>query len=294
MKAEDANSGPAQLIERGMLQRWPLPSIDGDGGKEARGRILIVAGCTQVPGAALLAGEAALRVGAGKLQIATVQEAALALAIAVPEAKVLGLPSDGSGQIDGVSADLQHDCAHADAVLLGPGMENSPQTLKLAEYVAHHASATLVVDAGGLCLFKRQQPWSSPPVITPHAGEMAALTGQSVEEITADAARIAADFALKSGTVVVLKGAVTHIAAPDGRTWRHEGGSVGLGTSGSGDVLAGIIAGLIARGASAEQAAVWGVYLHGRAGEELEASLGPLGFLAREISARVPRLLQAL
>ncbi|MET1163145.1 MAG: NAD(P)H-hydrate dehydratase [Pseudoxanthomonas sp.] len=281
-------------VDAALLRKWPLPYLQDGGGKEERGRVLVVGGCEQVPGAARLAGEAALRAGAGKLQIATVEMAAVPLAIAVPEAKVLGLPSDPRGHIRRASAALQRDCAHADAVLVGPGMDHSALTSKLVECLLRHAETTLIADAGALCAFPRARHWHAPPILTPHAGEMAALTGITAENVADDAERIALEFAARARALVVLKGAVTHIATPDGQLWSHHGGSVGLGTSGSGDVLAGLIAGLVARGAPADQAAVWGVYLHGRAGESLEAEYGPLGFLAREISAQVPRLLQTL
>ncbi|MBC8119156.1 MAG: NAD(P)H-hydrate dehydratase, partial [Burkholderiaceae bacterium] len=114
------------------------------------------------------------------------------------------------------------------------------------------------------------------------------------EMIQAQPAQAALDAAHAWNAVVVLKGAVTFIAAPDGSLWRHAGGNVGLATSGSGDTLAGIIAGLAARGASIEQAAVWGVALHARAGERLAARSGPLGYLARDLSAEVPALMHAL
>ena len=94
--------------------------------------------------------------------------------------------------------------------------------------------------------------------------------------------------------MVALKGATTHIAAPDGRLWRHDGGNVGLASSGSGDTLSGIIAGLAARGAPLEQACAWGVALHARAGERLAQRIGPLGYLAREIAGEVPALLHEL
>jgi ADP-dependent NAD(P)H-hydrate dehydratase len=94
--------------------------------------------------------------------------------------------------------------------------------------------------------------------------------------------------------VIALKGAITHIAAPDARVWRHQGGNSGLATSGSGDVLAGLIAGLVARGATLEQAAAWGVALHARAGERLAQRLGPLGYLARELPTEVPSIMGSL
>ncbi len=99
---------------------------------------------------------------------------------------------------------------------------------------------------------------------------------------------------LRWNAVVALKGAITHIATPDGRMWRHEGGNLGLAISGSGDALSGLIVGLASRGASLEQAAAWGVTLHARAGQQLAARFGTLGYLAREIAAEVPTLMDAL
>ena len=128
-------------------------------------------------------------------------------------------------------------------------------------------------------------------VITPHPGEMAALTGLPKERITADSVRIAEQVAGHLQCVVVLKGSATVIAQPDGPTYRYEGGGVGLATSGSGDVLAGVLVGLLARGAATLQAALWSVYLHGEAGRRLAKRIGPLGFLARELPAEVPKLM---
>jgi NAD(P)H-hydrate repair Nnr-like enzyme with NAD(P)H-hydrate dehydratase domain len=123
---------------------------------------------------------------------------------------------------------------------------------------------------------------------------MAGLTGSEKDAVAAEPDRAAVEAARAWNAVVVLKGAVTHIAAPHGRVWRHEGGNAGLATSGSGDVLAGIIAGLVARGASVEQAALWAVALHARAGERLAVRFGPIGYLAREIAGEVPALMAAL
>lgn len=131
-------------------------------------------------------------------------------------------------------------------------------------------------------------------VITPHAGEMAQLLDRSREDVEADplgAARAASDL-LRA--VVVMKGAKTHVVDPDGGAWLFEGGGVGLATSGSGDTLAGILAGLLARGASPSQAALWAVFLHGEAGSRLARSQGTIGFLARELAAEIPAILRDL
>jgi hydroxyethylthiazole kinase-like uncharacterized protein yjeF len=134
--------------------------------------------------------------------------------------------------------------------------------------------------------------FNTPVLLTPHAGEMAHLTGIAKEEIGGAPERIALEAAQRWNAVVALKGARTVIAAPGGDRWQHDGGNVGLATSGSGDVLAGIIAGLAARGADLTQAASWGVALHARAGERLAERLGKLGYLARELYDEIPTLLE--
>ena len=123
---------------------------------------------------------------------------------------------------------------------------------------------------------------------------MAALCGAEREAIEADPLPLAREAAARLQAVVALKGRDTFIASPDGKAWRYADGPVGLATSGSGDVLAGLITGLLARGASAVHAACWGVFLHGEAGLRLSRQIGRLGFLARELGPQVPSILQAL
>lgn len=275
-----------------LLRRWPLPGMAGIVGKEQRGRVLVIGGSCEIPGAALLAAEAALRAGAGKLQVATARPLAAAMAIALPEARVVGLATGADGEMRIGGQPLQRDAAQADALLIGPGMR---RRASLRQRIAQLLAATrcgVVLDAGAL-VDTRGMAAPGRIVLTPHHGEMAALSGIAIERIAAAPAAIALRHARHSGAVVVLKSATTVIAAPDGRHWIHRGGSPCLGTSGSGDVLAGLICGLQARGASSEQAAVWGVSLHARAGAVLARRIGPLGPLAREIAAHVPALLAA-
>jgi ADP-dependent NAD(P)H-hydrate dehydratase len=130
-------------------------------------------------------------------------------------------------------------------------------------------------------------------IITPHPGEMAALTGLSKSHINHDPVSVAEKVASHLQCVVVLKGSSTVVAQPDGPSYRYPGGGVGLATSGSGDVLAGVLAGLVARGAPAVEAAIWSVYLHGEAGRRLAERIGPLGFLARELPLEIPGLMAA-
>jgi hydroxyethylthiazole kinase-like uncharacterized protein yjeF len=152
----------------------------------------------------------------------------------------------------------------------------------------------LVVDAAALNAFRKKKPGKRPVILTPHAGEMASLWQVDRKEVLADPAGIAREVAARLQVVVALKGPETFIAAPDGTTFRNTAGNLGLGTSGSGDTLSGVIAGLVARGADPLQAAVWGVYVHARAGELLAKRIAPLGFLARELLHEVPALLNTL
>ncbi|HET9482948.1 MAG TPA: NAD(P)H-hydrate dehydratase [Xanthomonadales bacterium] len=285
----------AGKLTRRALRAHPLPDPCRSESKEDRGQVLVVGGSREVPGAVLLAAIAALRAGAGKLQVATASAAALPLAIELPEAMVMGLPMDRAGRIRAASANVLAQAALADALLVGPGMAPTPATQRVAKALLARAPRGVVLDAGALqlpvieAIAARRR--ARPAILTPHLGEMASLLDRDLAAIENAARDIAREHAQRWGVVLVLKGATTHIGTPDGAVWTHTGGSVGLGTSGSGDVLAGIIAGLAARGADAVGAALWGVYLHAEAGARLSRRSGPVGFLAREIGAEVPALL---
>ena len=287
MRASARNRN-ATLLTAARLRAWPLPDPEAAKGKEARGRVLVVGGSSQIPGACLLAGIPALRAGAGKLQVATVREAAVPLGLALPEARVMGMPADANGELRAAGREVLQAASRADALLIGPGMRDDPPRIRLAVRIARACRAPTVFDAGALASCR--DCGDAPSIITPHHGEMAALLGVEADEIDAHALPLARAFARDTGAVVVLKASTTLIVSPDGEAWRHTGGSVGLGTSGSGDVLAGLIAGLVARGAEPLRAAAWGVWLHGRAGARLARSHGTVGFLAREIawSLRLP------
>lgn len=283
-------NGPVPL-DRALLSTMPLPA-PGDGGKEARGRVLVIGGGLDLAGAVVLAGVAALRAGAGKLQIATVAGVAPALTLAVPEARVFALPETPEGRLspDAARVMAQHFTG-CDAILVGPGMMHDSDGLASA-VLDLMEDQSVVLDAGALSAVSAapSRPETSR-VLTPHAGEMARLLNQDKHRIEADPLAAAQDAARRFSAVVVMKGAATHVVAPDGRAALYAGGGAGLGTSGSGDVLAGLITGLLARGAQSFQAAAWGVWLHGEAGKRLAERIGPLGFLAREIAAEVPALM---
>jgi ADP-dependent NAD(P)H-hydrate dehydratase len=287
-----------RTLTRGLLSQHPLPAVDGNDDKESRGRVLIIGGSTQVPGAVLLAGVAALRAGAGKLQLATVKDAAIPLGIALPEALVVALPVSKDGDISGARAArlLAPYLEQVDALLVGPGMLDEATTGAVLQVLvpALPSALTLVLDGAAVVALHRTpallHALRGRVTLTPHAGEMASLLEMDKRVVEADAQRAAIDAASRFGATVALKGAETWIAEPDGVITRFHGGTSGLGTSGSGDTLAGVIVGLAARGASASTATMWGVWAHGAAGRRLAARMAPVGFLARELLAEVPLL----
>jgi ADP-dependent NAD(P)H-hydrate dehydratase len=286
---------PIDVTEQ-MLRDWPLPTPVQGGDKEDRGRVLLIGGSPEMPGAIILAALAALRAGAGKLCVATAASVAQLVAQALPEARVIGLAETDQGGLD--PTQIERLPCRLDAVLLGPGMQDEAAVVAFtAAALRHIPEAQVVLDAFAMSVVSAHSPESqrsAPLLLTPHAGEMAHLSGRTKESIQADPQSAAIDASIRWHSVVAMKGATTFIAAPDGRLWRHTGGNAGLAISGSGDVLAGIIVGLAARGASTEQATVWGVALHARAGDVLERRFGPVGYLAREISREVPSLMRAL
>ncbi|HEY7271583.1 MAG TPA: NAD(P)H-hydrate dehydratase [Actinoplanes sp.] len=264
------------VITPGLLRGWPLPDPQGD--KQDRGTVLVVGGSRYTPGAVLLAGVAALRAGAGRLQLAVEASTAAALSIAVPEAKVVGLP-ERSGDVPDELLALARD---ADVVAIGPGLDDIDETALLMSRILDVAAedAAIVLDAYALgALSKDADLLAGRPervVLTPNVTEAQHLLGSEPDDL-ADAAMTLAE---RHRAVVSLYG---HIAAPDGRRWREESGDAGLGTSGSGDARAGIVAGLLGRGADPAQAACWGAYAHAVSGQRLAPRYGRTGFLAREI-----------
>ena len=283
-------------VDAECLRRWPLPQPDDDGDKEERGRVLIIAGSREMPGALILSANAALHAGAGKLTVATAASVAKLVALMLPEARVIELPeTEAGGVAEGAIECVRELFSRVDAVLIGPGMQDETAVCDFCEQVMLNLSApVLVLDAAALGVVRHRPnvpDFLSPTILTPHAGELANLTGRSKGEVTAQPAELAAGASCEWNAVVALKGATTFIASPSGSLWRHKGGNVGLAISGSGDVLAGIVAGLASRGAAAEQAAVWGVALHALAGERLASRTGPLGYLARDLSAELPALM---
>jgi hydroxyethylthiazole kinase-like uncharacterized protein yjeF len=288
------------LLDAGWRAAHPLPEhLDGTD-KNSRGRVLVVGGAEFVPGALRLTGEAALRAGAGKLQMATVRAAAMSLGVLVPEAAMIALPADEDGEIAIEAGDLLAvSVGRCDTLILGPGMSLQDDTVELVRRMLADPrpglsivlDAAAVACAGGLATDIAAH--GGRVVLTPHHGEMAALTGLDVDSIAADPIGVARDMAARFGAVVVLKAGETIIASPHDPPLLYGSDCTGLATGGSGDVLAGIIGGLLARGAAPAVAAGWGVWLHGEAGRSAARDVGPIGFLARDLAARVPTLMES-
>ncbi|WP_375195699.1 NAD(P)H-hydrate dehydratase [Sphingobium sp.] len=287
-----------RILDAAWLARHPLPPMDEASDKNGRGRVLVAGGAEFVPGALRLTGEATLRAGAGKLQMATVRSAALPLGVLVPEAAMIALPAQEDGEIAAGAAGLLIDGApRCDALILGPGMSVSSQTDELVAAVLSGVKApvAIILDAAALtaaadlqAVIARHQ---RRVILTPHHGEMAILAGMTQEAVAADPAAVAQDIASRFQAIVLLKGNASVIADPAKGLLRHEGGCVGLATGGSGDVLAGIVGGLAARGASPRDAAAWAAWVHGQAGRRLERRAGGVGFLARELLPLIPQIL---
>jgi len=278
-----------EALDAAWMRAHPLPP-PGDGGKEARGRVLVVGGGVELTGAAMLAGVAALRAGAGKLQVVVAQAAVATLSVALPEARVLALPEAAQDRsADRAVAMIVEHATRCDALLIGPGMMDDGEGLAAA-LLAQESSRAIVLDAGAL---EAAPACPSRPglVLTPNAGEMARLLDWPKSRIESDLLAAGQEAAARFGAVVVAKGAITHVVGPDGRAGRFAGGGPGLGVSGSGDVLGGLITGLLARGAPPFEAAGWGVFLHGEAGARLAGRIGKLGYLAREIADEAPSIL---
>jgi len=283
------------LVTRDLLAGWPLPEPGSS--KHARGTVLLVGGSSSVPGAMQLAGEAALRAGGGKLQVVTTESVAAQMAVSLPEALVAQAPEAPSGDIAADAADRIVELADAaKTVLLGPGM-TSPDAADalLSTIVARLAHQAVVVDAlGSACLtsdLSRLHHLDSSAVLTLNPTEAAITLGHDEEEVADDPLAAAVLLARETRAAVLLGGSTKYVAEPTGQAWVVDRGGPGLGVSGSGDVQAGIVTGLLARGAEPAQAAVWGAWLHGRAGEVLADRVGPVGFLARELPDTVPGLL---
>jgi hydroxyethylthiazole kinase-like uncharacterized protein yjeF len=276
------------------LRGWPLPSPTSSE-KHSRGVALVVAGGTETPGAALLAAEAALRAGCGKVRIATVSSVAAALAVQLPEARVYGFDSTPSQNLSADAApEIADLAAEADATLIGSGFTDPADAEALVTALLPALRGPVVLDALASAYVDTHRDLAeveAPCVLALNPSEIAQVLGLDVATAQHDPAAAAGRLARESGAVVLLGGESKLVALPGGPDYLVTAGGPGLATAGSGDVQAGLVVGLLARGAEPAQAAVWAAWLHGAAGDRLADRAGAFGLLARELAAEVPSLL---
>jgi hydroxyethylthiazole kinase-like uncharacterized protein yjeF len=261
--------------------------------------VVVVGGSRRTPGAVLLAAEATMRAGAGKPQVATVKSVAVAVSVALPEALVTDLHETSDGEIAAKAAEQVLELADGcDALLLGPGLMSPDSAHDLLDELVPRLDCPVVLDALAMAYLTEHADGvahlDGRAVLTPNESELAETLGRDKSEVAAHLPECCAELADRCGATVVAGGETTYIAAPGSEiVWRHPG-VPGLGVAGSGDVKAGIVAGLLARGVPAEGAAAWGVVLHLTAGRAVSEHQAPLGFLAREVLPWVPRVMTQL
>lgn len=272
----------------------PPPVHGGGTTKNSRGHVVVVGGARGVPGAPRLTAEAALRAGAGKVQVATIASAVIALGTLLPEAGMLSMPEDDAGELAATSDPrFMEALGRCGAVVVGPGMGSIVAARAVARQVVDAAAAAAVVlDAAAILAADRiATRCRGALLLTPNHDEMARLLDVSLERVGENPEAFVRAACKRFDATVVLKGDETHISTTSGECLHYPGGGVGLATGGSGDVLAGAIASLLSRGMTPFAAAGWGVWLHGQAARRLAAEPGPVGFLARELPGQFPRLL---
>lgn len=283
------------LITSALVKGW-LPRRRTDTHKGHTGHLLVVAGATGKTGAAAMSATSALRTGAGLVTLAIPESLNAILETQVIEAMTLPLADDGQGVLPAAAFDAVAQAAGGKScVALGPGMGTALTTRTLVHRMVKELQLPMVIDADGLnnlaghleLLAQR----GAATVLTPHPGEMARLTGQAIPAIQADRVAAVRALARQCRVHVILKGARSLVSDPEGRVWINPTGNTGMASGGMGDVLTGAVAGLLAQGLAAAEAAKVAVYLHGLAADLLCARM-PWGFLATEVMDTLPAAIQ--
>ena len=314
-KLEVADIGfPEQVVDAQDIKiNWTLaqqavewmPSRPPFSHKGSYGRVLVVAGSTGMTGAAALASEAALRAGAGLVTLATPKHLNPILEGLLPEVMTLPLPETDAGSlaVSATSTILEFAEKTKSILAIGPGLSQHPDTVSLVHQLIrenreHGLNLRMVIDADGLNALAQVKETvsflNSEAVLTPHPGEMARLTKTPIPTLEADRIGTAQQFASEHNVTLVFKGAPTVTSDPNGNLWVNSTGNPGMATGGMGDVLTGIIAGLMAQGISSESAAALGVYLHGLAGDITAERFGMHGLMASDVLKTVPQAIFSL
>jgi NAD(P)H-hydrate epimerase len=260
--------------------------------KGSCGKVLVVAGSKGLTGAAALASDAAMRCGAGMVTLGIAESLHEIMEIKLTEVMTSPLPEVGDGFVGEDAFDeIVMLSLKNDVVAIGPGLGRQTETLDLVRQIVKNVDKPLVLDADALYALIDHTSIlleaKSMPVLTPHPGEMARLVGLTPEEVNQDRIFIARQAATEWGSIVILKGARTVVAFPDGEVYINSSGNAGMATAGAGDVLTGVITGLIGQGLSSHEAALAGVYLHGLAGD-IVARGGMIGMVASDLIKALP------
>ena len=284
--------------------RAAFPARAKDSHKGDFGHVLIVAGSLGKAGAAVLAARGAFRTGAGLVTVVSVGEVCRIVTMAQPEVMTTSLGEGAElGDLPRAAGRIIEIAAGMDAVVIGPGLGRSEKTQELVLDVVARCPRPVVIDADGLnnlaeCNLAERAAWSigteQPVVLTPHPGEMARLIGSDAATVQSDRIGIARSFAAAHGCVLLLKGARTVIASPDGEIWINPTGNPGMASGGMGDVLSGMIGALLAQGLGVAEAARLGAFLHGAAADSVAAARGEIGMLASDVIEALPPVIAGL
>lgn len=276
-----------------------LPIRKSNSNKGDFGKLLNISGSLTMGGAAMMSTLSAMRIGAGIVRLATPTSVAKMIAPHLMEAMTFPLQETQDGSISVKSIDNISDLMNkSSACLIGCGLSVTDKTIQVVEHVIKTSNCNIIIDADALnCIAKNVDVLKSAkhtPIITPHIGEMARLVDMSIQDVIDNSVNIARVFAKEYKCIVVLKSYKTLIATPNGEIFVNTTGNAGLAKGGSGDVLAGMIAGLVAQGISLRDAALCGVYLHGSLADSLADRMSQYSMLARDIINEIPYVLKKL
>ena len=278
---------------------WLVPRRQADTHKGTYGHLLVCAGARGKTGAAILACRAAMRSGAGLVTLAAPRSLNSIFATALVEVMTEPLGENPREEMEPLSDDQwRRLLERKNALLFGPGIGVNDGTQNGLRWLLRNLDMPWVIDADGLnnlaLELNRLRHAKRPPILTPHPGEMARLIGKTTAAVNADRVGIARSFAVEHRCHLVLKGARTVIASPDGKVFINPTGNPGMASGGMGDVLAGILTALLGQGLSAEDAMKLGVYLHGFVGDRIAAGQSEIGLIASDIIDNLPAALAAL
>lgn len=297
-KVIDEMSIKTNVIDAGDVSNL-IPERASAGNKGEYGKILLVTGSTGMTGAGRLAGEAALRTGAGLVYLGVPASLVPVYESGIIESVTVPLDDKGTGTLSRESAvQILERMKNANVAAIGPGLSVGDDIVSVIRDIIDGSTIPLVLDADALNAVSRDitmlKGLKVQAVLTPHPGEMARLTGKNIKDIQQSRIETAITFAAQWNVIVVLKGARTVIAQPDGTVFINVTGNPGMATGGTGDVLTGIIAGLIGQGLKSFDAAVAGVFLHGFTGDTVAKIMGERGLIASDMVKELPYIIKKI